>query len=293
MSRIPKTVHFIFGMAPDFGGKPWGMTHHCCVMSAIKHIKPDRVLFHYGTEPTGAWWKQTRPHVTPVQAIVPTEIFGNPVPHVAHRTGVLRLRTLIAYGGIYLDADVLVQRSFDDLLECSTVLGREGEHGEYGMADAVILAEKDSPFLKRWLDTYRTFRSKGRDEYWAEHAVAIPAKLAAEHPDEVEVLPYTAFFWPTWTSEHLRWIFESNRPIDNEAAYAHHLWEALAWEYFDGLSPGRARLFDTNFHRWMRPYVEHLPAWYGITPAHIVRTAKRDARRALGHMRRMVSGTKQ
>lgn len=67
-------------------------------MSAIKHIKPDKVLFHYGTEPTGAWWKQTRPHVTPVQAIVPTEIFGNPVPHVAHRTGVLRLRTLIAYG---------------------------------------------------------------------------------------------------------------------------------------------------------------------------------------------------
>jgi len=57
MSRIPKTVHFIFGMAPDFGGKPWGMTHHCCVMSAIKHIKPDKVLFHYGTEPTGAWWK--------------------------------------------------------------------------------------------------------------------------------------------------------------------------------------------------------------------------------------------
>lgn len=262
MPKIPKTIHYVFGMAADFGGKPWGLVHHACVMSAIHHIQPDNILFHYEFEPRGPWWELTKPYLTLMRRKAPTEIFGNPLLHVAHRAGVVRLQSLIEHGGIYLDADVLVHRSFDDILRFSTVLGREGEVGEFGMADAVILAEKSSPFLMRWLGEYQWFRSKGRDEYWAEHAVEVPGRLAEQHPSELHVLPYTAFFWPLWTTTHLEWIFRSTNPIP-PGAYANHLWEARAWEYFEDLTPGEVRRVDSNFHRWIQPYIQELPSGFG------------------------------
>ena len=186
VSRIPRVLHYTFGMAADFGGKPWSLVHHVCLTSAITHIRPERVLFYCEYEPTGAWWELSRAMVTLVKIAAPREIFGNPLAHVAHRSDVVRLQKLIENGGIYLDADVLVQRDFDDLLGESTVLGREGE---VGMANAVILAEPNAPFLLRWLDAYRTFRSRGRDEFWNEHSVALPARLAKQYPQDITIPP--------------------------------------------------------------------------------------------------------
>jgi len=57
-----------------------------------------------------------------------------------------------------VDADVLVQHDFDDLLSERVVLGCEGERG---MANAVILSQPNAPFLVRWLEAYRNFRSSG------------------------------------------------------------------------------------------------------------------------------------
>lgn len=264
MARIPKILHYIFGMAADFGGKPWSLVHHVCVASAIARIKPDAAFLYYEFEPTGPWWALTKPLLTPVRIAAPKEIFGRPLKHVAHQADVVRLQKLIRNGGIYLDADVLVQRSFDDLLDHSAVLGREGEKGEYGMANAVILAEPRAPFLERWLGEYTSFRSEGRDRYWAEHSVELPARLAAQHPDEITVLGPRAFFWPLWTEDHVRWIFDSDRPIAlDEEVYANHLWEAKAWGYLAGMTPGTVRRTDTNFNRWARPFVAGLADDYG------------------------------
>jgi hypothetical protein len=199
MSRIPKILHYAFGLAKDFGGKPWSLVHHVCLKSALARIAPDKAFFYYEFEPSGPWWELSRQLVTPVRIEAPREIFGRPLAHVAHRAGVVRLQKLIEHGGIYLDADVLVQRSFDDLLNHSTVLGQEGLDAGVGLADAVILAEPQSPFLCRWLNEYRSFRSTGRDEFWNEHAVKLPLRLARAYPNEITVLPHTAFFWPLWT----------------------------------------------------------------------------------------------
>ena len=262
MTRIPKTVHYVFGMASDFGGKPWGLVHHACLMSAVRHLRPSRILMHCAFEPSGLWWDLSRPYFDVNVIEAPTEIHGKPLIHVAHRAGVTRLRALIDHGGIYLDADVLVQRDFDDLLDFPAVLGREGKDINYGTADAVILAERNSTFLARWLEEYRWFRSTGQDQYWAEHAVEVPSRLAVEHPAEVHVLPHTAFFWPLWTDDHLRWMYRSTAPIP-AGAYANHLWESLAYDYFKNLTPGRVRRIDSNFHRWLAPHLADLPDGFG------------------------------
>ena len=260
---IPKILHYTFGMAPDFGGKPWSLIHHVCLASAVERIRPEKVFFYCQFEPSTPWWDLSRELLTVVKIQAPKEIFGRPLKHVAHQSDVVRLQRLIADGGIYLDADVLVQRSFDDLLEHSTVLGREGEAGEFGVANAVILAEPNAPFLRRWLDEYRSFRSQGRDRYWSEHSVQLPAQLAKAYPDEITVLPPTAFYWPLWTEDHLKWIFRSDEPISLDLTYANHLWESSAWDFVQHLTPGDVRAKSTNFHKWALPFLTGLPDDYG------------------------------
>jgi Glycosyltransferase sugar-binding region containing DXD motif len=260
MRRIPRILHYTFGMASDFGGKPWSLVHYVCLKSAIRHIRPEQVYFYCEHEPKGPWWALSRELVTLVKIAAPREIFGRPLTHVAHRSDVVRLQKLIEHGGIYLDADVLVQRDFEDLLNEPAVLGREGD---CGTANAVILSQPNAPFLVRWFESYKTFRSNGADKFWNEHSVFLPARLARAHPQEVTLLPREAFFWPLWHDDHLDWIFRSNQPIPLDETYANHLWESIAWSFLQDLTPAQVRARDTNFHRWALPYLEDLPGSYG------------------------------
>ena len=254
--RIPRVLHYVwFGMASEFGGKPWSLVHYVCLKSAITHIRPERVFFHYDYEPAGPWWELTRDLVTLVKMMAPREIFGNPLDHVAHRSDVVRLQRLIEHGGIYLDADVLVHRDFDDLLGESVVLGREGD---IGIANAVILAEPNAPFLRRWLEAYRSFAG-----IWNEHSVLVPARMAVEYPEEITVLSGKAFFWPLWHHGHIDWMFRSTKAIALDKTYANHLWESSAWCFLQDLTPRQVRKKDTNFHLWARPYLENLSDGYG------------------------------
>lgn len=289
---IPKILHYCFGMAPDFGGKPWSLVHHVCVRSAIERIKPDASFFYYAYEPTGYWWELSRKIVTPVKIEPPESIFGNPIPHPAHRADVVRLERLIEKGGIYLDCDVLVHRDFDDLLSHSCVLGSQGERG---LCNAVILAEAGASFICRWHSEYRSFRGTALKGHWDEHSVQVPLRLSREFPDEVAILPPNAFFLPSWEDNGIYEMFGSRTPIDVSGKYANHLWEAAAWhEYLEDLTPKRVRKIDSNFHYWARPYVAELKDNFGRpaaahalinvcrrAPVHARSIAKRAAKKVL------------
>lgn len=252
--------------------------HYACVKSAVERIKPDEASLYYEHEPSGPWWELTKLLVQTIQITAPRAIFDRTLTHAAHRADVVRLQQLLKHGGIYLDTDVLVTRDFAPLLHASCVLGTEGADSS-GLCNAVILAEADAPFLRRWLKSYQSFRSEGEDTYWNEHSVRTPKQLAAEYPDEITVLDHKAFFWPLWSDEHLRWMFASTIDLGAPEAYAHHLWESKAWiEYLENLSVADVRSIDTNFHRLVRPLLADLPATFGV-PRWQARAATR-ARRA-------------
>lgn len=289
---IPKVLHYCFGMSPDFGGKPWSLVHYVCLRSAVERIKPKDVLFYCEYEPVGPWWELTKPMVTVHKIAAPREVFGNPLLNGAHRADVVRLEKLLSAGGIYLDADVFVHRSFDPLLAHPAVLGEERVRGTVvGLCNAIILAEAGAPFLKKWHSEYRWFRSKGHDAYWDEHSVRVPYELSKSFPDEVAVLPHAAFYWPTFEEEDVNRIFNSSAPIDISGAYANHLWESPAWErYLEHLTPRRVRAVDTNFHFWVRPMVESLADDYGAPTLsdYLARGFRRGTRR----VRKVVSQSK-
>jgi hypothetical protein len=262
VAKIPKILHYCFGFKEDFGGKPWSLVHYACVRSAIERLRPERAYIYLEYEPKGVWWKATRHFLTLQKMNGPTEVFGNPLRHPAHVADVVRLRKLLENGGIYLDADVFVHRSFDDLLDNSVVLGEEGIGGKYGLGNAVILAEPDAPFIKRWYDEYRSFRSDG----WSEHSIQKPMELARKFPNEITVLPHDAFYSPDWSPEGVQALFGS-RPTQTRGTRANHLWESFAWEkYLEDLTPGRVRNIESNFHIWVRPFVSELADDFGELP---------------------------
>lgn len=260
---IPKRLHFCFGLAPDVGVDDWTLVNYVCVRSAVEQIRPDEVIFYFEREPSGPWWQLTRPLVTQRRVTAPRQIFGNALLHFAHRADVLRLEVLIRDGGIYLDTDVFVHRSFDDLLEHHAVIGQEGL-GKVPkvLCNAVILAELGASFLRRWLATYSTFRSKGFDAHWGEHSLEMPMRLAAEHPDEITVLPVDAFHWPGPTHDEVRLLFLPGER-EERSVYANHLWARSSQKFTWDMTPGDVRRGRGAFHRWALPYLAGLPDDYG------------------------------
>jgi hypothetical protein len=256
---IPDRVHFCFGLAADFGGKPFSLVHYPAVRSAVEVNRPEAVRIHYRHEPSGEWWERALELAEPVPIDPPDEIHGVPVRHHAHLADFVRLQVLAREGGIYLDMDVFCLRPFAPLLDHPMVMGREDA---WGLCNAVVLAEPGAFFVERWLEGFdpalslwHGFRSRGADENWGEMAVRYPAMLAERYPEHVHVVGPRAFFWPTWTPADLKLLFVRDGTRFDDA-YCLHLWEQRSWEpYLRDLTPETIHAVDTSFHRLARRYV--------------------------------------
>lgn len=204
---------------------------------------------------------------------------GRPLYHVAHKADVVRLQALKETGGIYLDLDTICVRPIKALLDHSFIIGQELK-AEYipknwrqkikytirkkfakqnankitGLCNAALLAEKNSPFVNLWLDTYASFRSKGRDKYWNEHSVFIPIQLAAAHPDKITFLGPYAFHYPLYDKPGLESMFE--KVTNFPEAYLHHLWESFSWEpYLSKLTVKEIFEKDTTYNLIARRFL--------------------------------------
>jgi hypothetical protein len=276
---IPNIFHFVFGMKPDFGGKPFNIVHYLAVRSAAELNRPHKMLLHYQYEPEGEWFEKSRPYLTLNKIEAPESIHGNKLHHVAHQADIVRLQMLQQHGGIYLDLDTISKKPLTDLRDHSFVIAKEfmppvfynnwdrikntvrqfrlGPLYEkqivYGLCNAVMLSEPGAPYIKLWLDSYKTFRSKGKDEFWVEHSVKVPYQLAIQHPSLVTILEPFAFHYPAYDPKGLAWLFE--KKMDYPHAYLHHLWETNAWEYISALTPQKIMSEETTYNIAARPFL--------------------------------------
>lgn len=273
---IPKILHFVFGMASDFGGKPFSLCHYLSIRSAMALNKPDKTLFHYQFEPGGEWWEKIKPDLILNKVVAPESFMEQPLYHVAHKADVIRLQALKEHGGIYLDLDTISVKPLNDLLNHSFVIGQElkpgyqpknwrqrlklklglkkVEAGATGLCNAVLLSEQNSEFVNRWLAEYKTFRSKGRDKYWNEHSVLVPERLAASHPDKLTQAGPYAFHYPLYDKAGLESMFE--RTVAFPEAYLHHLWESFSWEpYLSKLTAQKIRTENSTYNLIARNYL--------------------------------------
>jgi hypothetical protein len=109
--------------------------------------------------------------------------------------------------------------------------------------------------VKIWYESYRDFRSKGRDEYWHEHSVIVPQQLAAAHKSLVTIASPYRFHYPIYDESGLKNLFERTRVFPH--AYVHHLWETLSWDrYLQLLTTEGISTVDTTYNLIAR---RHLP----------------------------------
>lgn len=248
---IPKILHFVYGLQEDFGGKPFGFVHWAAIRTAMASNPGWRVMFWYTHLPDNAYFADLADDMELMWIDPPTEIFGRPLMHVAHKADVVRLQVLIEHGGVYLDVDSLTVRSFEALRDNRFVMGREkaGET-EVGLCNAIMMSEPRALFALAWLKTYEAFRSTGRDQFWNEHSVLMPALLAKKFPKEITVLPHTAFFDPDWTRPGLKKMFYEVAEFPE--AYAFHLWEAASWNVLIHFNEKNVDHLDSTYTRALR-----------------------------------------
>jgi mannosyltransferase OCH1-like enzyme len=239
-NKIPKIIHFIFGFKEQ--KEEFELYRYIAIKSAYEVNRPTKIYFYYYYEPFGFWWDKIKPILTLEKIEPPTEIFGNPVLHYAHQADIIRIKKLIQYGGIYLDIDTICLKSFDDLLDYDFVMGLQNNSDNtkiYGLCNAVILSKPDSIFCNKWLESYQTFNSKGRDEFWDEHSVLKPYELSKLYSKDIKILNTNAFFYPLWY-DIKDVLFNNNINIDIykniiKENYTIHLWDTYTNSYLKNL----------------------------------------------------------
>jgi hypothetical protein len=247
---IPNIVHFITGQgdASDaildrFGPRlasrrmerappEFQLINYLALLSARKHIKPDKLFLHYSFEPTGYWWLKAKHdlelNLTLRQIPPTTSIYNHPLYHHAHRSDIVRLDILNKYGGIYLDLDVVVLKSFAKLIsnpyQVDAIFAWENKEFN-AICNAVIIAPISSKFLQRIYQSYQSFNSS----CWACHSVLLTGQLANIYPNEVHVLPSYTFFTPSWSHIEELFVYNIYNFQDN---YACHLWNSYIGNLF-------------------------------------------------------------
>jgi len=133
-TRIPKVIHYCW-----FGGNPMPELAQKCIASWKKYC-PDYEIKE---------WNETNIDINSIDYM--REAYEEKAwPFVSD---VARLQIIYEYGGIYLDTDVEILRSFDPLLDDGAFMGLEdGKHVASGLGFG---AEKNHKLIKSLLDDYR------------------------------------------------------------------------------------------------------------------------------------------
>lgn len=130
---IPKVIHYCW-----LSGNPFPDLENRCIESWKKHLLGYEFILW-------DWERIKEIHSTWIDSAVAEKKWAFAADYV-------RLYALYNYGGIYLDCDVEILRSFDDLLDQRMFVGRESARPV--IEAAVMGSEAKMPWLKNSLDFY-------------------------------------------------------------------------------------------------------------------------------------------
>lgn len=250
--RVPLLFHFTW-FQNEQSTRSFSYHHYLCLMSVVKLHQGAVFRLYINQTIVGQWADAIPQEVELVYVDAPTEVFGQPLKKVEHRSDVFRLRQLLASGGIYMDLDVFCLKPLYDLMRYPMVMGAE-KHG--GLCNAVILAENKSPFIQHWMEAYHPVRQVEGFAFdpdgWAEMSVAFPKHLSYEYQGYIKLLPPMAFYDKIGTPKELNVLFNS-KEYNPASSYAIHLWESQSWkEYLAQLTPEKMKSEEGYFYKAVR-----------------------------------------
>ena len=240
MAEAP--FHFVFGLAPQ--REPLHLVHYLCLESCRRVNRPPAIFLHYRHEPYGPLWERIRAHLvlrrvcaTPAlpdryDATEEGRLIRDAGWSYAHEADFLRLEILIAEGGIYADMDTLFVRPLPARwLAEEFVIGEEAPVPgadrvlRPSLCNALLISPPGSRFARLWLERMgRVF-----DGTWSRHSSEEAARLWADMPEAVHVVPQSCFYRHAATPRGVRTLLEGYDP-DTRGVYGMHLWAHLWWD---------------------------------------------------------------
>ena len=189
---VPNIIHFIWlsEVADDIP-----LLTFISILSAIEHIRPEKVYFYCYKVPRGSLWDVLRRQVN-IKTVLTSpkvKIYNRSPYQLAHKSDITRMSALLKLGGIYIDADVIVLRSLDPLRYYEFTLGVEGDSL---LCNAVIISSPSSMFLRRWISRYKDVDFN----CWNCHSVQLPSRLSLYHPEEINIVNRETFYAHHWSS---------------------------------------------------------------------------------------------
>lgn len=124
------------------------------------------------------------------------------------------------------------------------------EESGVGLCNALIMMTARAPFVRRWMEKYRSFD----DLAWNKHSVLLPYQMYADGDPDIAVLDDHAWFYPMY-GRHKRglkmmWFGKSWWDIDRN--YGVHFWKWSESLVPDLLTPETVREIDTPLFCAMR-----------------------------------------
>lgn len=290
-------IHFVYGLEADTAATNFTFLSYLALLSAYHHHKPNAVVHvHHHYTLAGHWFNLLQSELGPSLALHEvadvTAVFGRPVTHYAHKADIVRLQALQQYGGVYLDADVITIRPLHSLLAYTTVLAEEPiglgllnyaltlfydgygsvverMRGVDGLANAVIFAHANSPFIRSWYERYNSFDSSD----WDYHSCKLPLLMAAQSDppavaSDLLTLSVYAFFHPQYDT--LSHFFHSNdadltRNYGIHFAHLHLRLGQSDYQWYVGgvssMEEGLERNSDNNLGRVIRGLLYNEVTW--------------------------------
>ena len=270
-SRVPNIYHFVFGLKAQT--EPFHLLHYLCLASCLAINKPDKVIVHLHNEPFGPLWDRIRPQIE-VRQICDADLavdlryidrFTEKFSY-AHVADFVRLRVLLAEGGVYADMDTLfVSPTPAEFFAAPCVMGREKVDRAAAapvagsLCNAWIMAQPRSEFIRLWLE-----RMPGAfDGGWSNHSTFLPYRIACEFPELIRVEPERRFFAFDWSAEGIASLYERDCALP-EGAASLHLWAHLWWDFArrdmsgfsrEQLTPAYVAHAQTTYARLARPFL--------------------------------------
>ena len=188
-----------------------------CLLSVHKFIKPEKIYVWFTDKPCGKWWNEAKekiPYIELRYMEAPTSIYGHEINVPEHKSDVARMSIIEKYGGIYMDLDIIVLKSWDPLLHYNFTLAAESTQN---FGNGAIISTPNNTFIKMWKEGYHDFNDKA----WAKHSLFLPFTLARNNPELVHV-EWDSILRPTW--KELNWLYTQGKLWDWSTSYAMHLY---------------------------------------------------------------------
>ncbi|KAG8082758.1 hypothetical protein GUJ93_ZPchr0014g46775 [Zizania palustris] len=178
---------------------------------------------------------------TPAEAWLGTvqsgDVSPGSVPVGQNLSNLLRLALLYKYGGVYLDADVVVLRSFSDLRNTIGAQAVDAATGDWmRLNNAVMVFDRGHPLLREFIAEFAT---KFDGSKWGHNGPYLVSRVAARwrhrRPEaDLTVLPPAAFYPVDWNKigglflapkdrKEERWVKAKVEIIKGES-FGIHLW---------------------------------------------------------------------